>query len=127
MARETCPAILMITSSPAPDSASSVTSVCRLSCHRPTTPALSRTFVHAALRVETGPQRPHPHANEGGHVDGRWAPRANVVQTCGRKCLPLVARTALALNVFSNTYRLLPQDAARSGGFEPRRPRQSSL
>ena len=33
MARETCPAILMITSSPAPDSASSVTSVWRLSCH----------------------------------------------------------------------------------------------
>src|SRR6266851_5018820 len=32
MARETCPAMLMITSSPAPDSASSVTSVWRLSC-----------------------------------------------------------------------------------------------
>jgi len=37
MARETCPAMLMMTSSPAPDSASSVSSVCRLSCHRPTT------------------------------------------------------------------------------------------
>src|ERR1035441_6870386 len=34
MARETCPAMLMITSSPAPDSASSVTNVWRLSCHR---------------------------------------------------------------------------------------------
>jgi hypothetical protein len=34
MARETCPAMLMMTSSPAPDSESSVTSVCRLSCHR---------------------------------------------------------------------------------------------
>src|ERR1039458_441817 len=32
MARETCPAMLIITSSPAPDSDSSVTSVCRLSC-----------------------------------------------------------------------------------------------
>jgi hypothetical protein len=39
MARDTCPAMLMITSSPAPDSASSVTSVWRLSCHRPFTPA----------------------------------------------------------------------------------------
>ena len=54
MARETCPAMLMITSSPAPDSASSVTSVWRLSCHRPTTFALSRTFVHAVLNVVTG-------------------------------------------------------------------------
>src|ERR1035437_6997544 len=34
MAAETCPAMLMITSSPAPDSESSVTSVYRLSCHR---------------------------------------------------------------------------------------------
>jgi hypothetical protein len=33
MARDTRPAMLMITSSPAPDSASSVTSVWRLSCH----------------------------------------------------------------------------------------------
>src|SRR5665647_84616 len=54
MARETCPAMLMITSSPAPDSASSVTSVWRLSCHRPTTLALSRTLVHAVLNVVTG-------------------------------------------------------------------------
>src|ERR1035437_4367790 len=54
MARETCPAMLIITSSPAPDSESSVTSVCRLSCHRPTTFALSRTFVHAVLKVVTG-------------------------------------------------------------------------
>jgi hypothetical protein len=49
MARETCPAMLMITSSPAPDSESSVTSVWRLSCHRPTTFALSR---------DLGPRRP---------------------------------------------------------------------
>jgi hypothetical protein len=46
--------MLMITSSPAPDSASSVTSAWRLSCHRPTTFALSRTFVHAVLNVVTG-------------------------------------------------------------------------
>ena len=46
--------MLMITSSPAPDSASSVTSVCRLSYHRPTTFALSRTFVHAVRKVVTG-------------------------------------------------------------------------
>jgi hypothetical protein len=49
-----CPAMLMITSSPAPDSESSVTSVCLLSCHRPTTLALSRTFVHAVRNVVTG-------------------------------------------------------------------------
>src|ERR1017187_1495913 len=54
MARETWPAILMITSSPAPDSASSVTKVCRLSCHRPTTLASSRTLVHAVLSDVTG-------------------------------------------------------------------------
>src|ERR1035441_9635022 len=54
MARETCPAMLMITSSPAPDSESSVTSVWRLSCHRPTTLALSRTLVQAVLNVVTG-------------------------------------------------------------------------
>src|ERR1035437_7772452 len=47
MARETCPAMLMITSSPEPDSASSVTSVWRLSCHRPFTPAFWRTLIHA--------------------------------------------------------------------------------
>jgi len=39
MARATCPAMLMITSSPAPDSASSITSVWRSSCHRLFTPA----------------------------------------------------------------------------------------
>src|ERR1035441_6461790 len=54
MARETCPAALMITSSPAPDSESSVTSVWRLSCHRATTLALSRTFVQAVRSVVTG-------------------------------------------------------------------------
>jgi len=41
MARETWPAMLLITSSPAPDSESSVTKVWLLSCHRPTTFALS--------------------------------------------------------------------------------------
>lgn len=41
--------MLMITSSPVPDSESSVTSMWRLSCQRPTTFALSRTFVHAVL------------------------------------------------------------------------------
>src|ERR1035437_854137 len=46
--------MLMITSSPAPDSASSVTSVWRLSCQLPTTLALSRTLVHAVLNVVTG-------------------------------------------------------------------------
>src|ERR1035437_7086785 len=54
MARDTCPAMLIITSSPAPDSDSSVTSVWRLSCHRPTTFALSRTFVHAVFNEVTG-------------------------------------------------------------------------
>ncbi len=42
MARETCPAMSIITSSPAPDSASSVTSVWRLSCHRLLVPAFWR-------------------------------------------------------------------------------------
>src|ERR1017187_5337196 len=50
MARETWPAILMITSSPAPDSDSSVTSVWRLSCHRPFTPAFWQTLIHAVLK-----------------------------------------------------------------------------
>ena len=54
MARETCPAMLMIASPPPPDSASSVTGVCRLSCHRPATFALSRTFVHAVFGFEAG-------------------------------------------------------------------------
>src|ERR1019366_1830101 len=54
MARETCPAILMITSSPAPDSASSVTNVWRLSCHLPFTPALRRTLIHAVLNDVIG-------------------------------------------------------------------------
>ena len=43
MARETRPAMLMITSPPAPELASSVTSAWRLSCQRPKTFALSRT------------------------------------------------------------------------------------
>src|ERR1035438_142027 len=46
--------MLMITSSPAPDSESSVTRVWRLSCHLPTTFALSRTFVQAVRNVVTG-------------------------------------------------------------------------
>src|ERR1017187_5125517 len=54
MARETCPAALMLTSSPAPDSESSVISVWRLSCHRATTLPLSRTFVQAVRSVVTG-------------------------------------------------------------------------
>src|SRR5260370_3226389 len=54
MARDTCPAMLMITSSPAPDSASSVTSVWRLSCQRPFTPAFLRTLIHAVLNEVIG-------------------------------------------------------------------------
>src|SRR6266481_5171096 len=54
MARDTCPAMLMITSSPAADAESSVTRVWRLSCHRPTTFAFLRTFVQAVLNVVTG-------------------------------------------------------------------------
>ena len=54
MACETCPAMLMITSSPAPASASSVTCVCRLSCHRPFTPAFRRTLIHSVRNVVTG-------------------------------------------------------------------------
>src|ERR1039458_4396549 len=54
MARETCPAMLMITSSPAPDSASSATKVRRLSGHRPFTPAFLRTLIHAVLNDVIG-------------------------------------------------------------------------
>jgi hypothetical protein len=54
MARETCLAMLMITSSPAPDSASSVTSAWRLSCHRPFTPAFRQTLIHAVLNDVMG-------------------------------------------------------------------------
>src|ERR1035438_2619612 len=54
MAQDTCPAMLMITSSPAPPSASSVTRVWRLSCHRPFTPAFSRTLIHAVLNEVMG-------------------------------------------------------------------------
>src|ERR1019366_10813150 len=46
--------MLMMTSSPAPPSASSVTSVWRLSCHRPFTPASFRTLVHAVLNDVIG-------------------------------------------------------------------------
>jgi len=48
------PAMLMITSSPAPDSASSVTRVWRLSCQRPFTPAFLRTLVHAVPQRRDG-------------------------------------------------------------------------
>lgn len=51
---------------------------------------------------------------------------ANVVQTCQRKRLPLVARPAVAPHVLSNTYRALPLPAVPLGGFEPRRPRDWS-
>src|SRR3954464_6344200 len=54
IARDTCPAMLMITSSPAPDSASSVTRVWRLSCQRPFTPAFSRTLIQAVLNDVMG-------------------------------------------------------------------------
>src|SRR5882724_7608939 len=46
--------MLMITSSPAPDSASSVTKVWRLSCQRPFTPASLRTLLHAVLKDVIG-------------------------------------------------------------------------
>src|SRR6185312_10746649 len=82
IARETCPAMLMITSSPAPDSESSVTSVWRLSCHRPTTFALSRTLVHAVLRVVTGRVGsfgcPFPAGNT--YHSGRHSPKRRVYQ-----------------------------------------------
>src|ERR1035437_4886046 len=54
MARETWPAMLMMTLSPAPDSASSVASVWRLSCHRPFTPAFWQTLIHAVLNEVMG-------------------------------------------------------------------------
>ena len=50
--------------------------------------------------------------------------RANLVQTCHGKPLPVVARSAGTLDAFSNGYVALLLLAARLGGFEPRRPRQ---
>src|SRR5713101_1506989 len=82
MARETCPAMLMITSSPAPDSASSVTKVWRLSCHRPFTPAFLRSLIHAVLndvigRVGSlGSGVPKANTNH----SGRHAPKRRVYQ-----------------------------------------------
>jgi hypothetical protein len=58
-----------------------------------------------------------------GGFAGSARPRANLVQTCRKKRLPLVTRTAWALNEFSNSYPALPLAAAPSGRFEPRRPR----
>jgi hypothetical protein len=51
--------------------------------------------------------------------------RANLVQTCRRTRLLLVARTASAPDVLSNSYRALLLLAARFGGFKSRRPDQS--
>src|SRR5450759_402812 len=82
MARETCPAILMITSSPAPDSESSVTSVWRLSCHRPLTSAFWRTLLHAVLNDVMGRVgslgRGVPKANT--NHSGRHTPNRRVYQ-----------------------------------------------
>src|SRR5664279_4894548 len=78
MARETCPAMLMMTSSPAPDAASSVTSVWRLSCHRPFTPAFWRTLLHAVLNDVIG---------RVGSL-GRGVPKANTNHS-GRHSRPL--------------------------------------
>jgi hypothetical protein len=50
MARETCPAMLMITSSPAPDSAGSVTSVWRLFRQWRFHTSLPGALVHAVLK-----------------------------------------------------------------------------
>ena len=50
---------------------------------------------------------------------GKCAPRANLVLTCCGKYLPLSARTALAPDVLSNSYRALLLAAGRSGRFEP--------
>src|SRR5438105_1703407 len=64
--------MLIITSSPAPDSASFVTSVWRLSCHRPFTPAFSRTLVHAVLNDVIG---------RAGSL-GSGVPKANTNHSC---------------------------------------------
>jgi hypothetical protein len=58
------------------------------------------------------------HAHDSSH--------ANLVQTCQRKRLPLVAITASALDVLSNSYRALLLSAALFGGFKSRRPIKAS-
>src|SRR5579863_10663514 len=67
--------MLMITSSPAPDSASSVIKVWRLSCQRPVTPASLRILVHAVLKDVIG---------RVGSL-GRGDPKANTNHS-GRHC-----------------------------------------
>ena len=59
VARETCPAMLTITSSPAPDSASSVTSVWRSSCHRLASPALTSAAVRLCTENRCSEMPPH--------------------------------------------------------------------
>jgi hypothetical protein len=51
--------------------------------------------------------------------------RANLMLTSQRKRLPLVAKSPVAPDVFSNSYRALLFLAVPSDGFEPRRPRHS--
>src|SRR6202049_310904 len=103
MARDTWPAMLMITSSPAPDSASSVTKVWRLSCHRPFTPAFSRTLVHAVLndvigRVgSVGSGVPKANTNH----SGRHSPNRRVYQAA------CVSSAAIAVS-FSGITRPVP-------------------
>jgi hypothetical protein len=51
-----------------PDSASSVTKVWRLSCHRPFTPAFSRTLAHAVLKDVIGRVGSFGSGSEGEHI-----------------------------------------------------------
>src|ERR1017187_9853829 len=112
MARETCPAMLMITSSPAPDSASSVTSVWRLSCHRPFTPAFARTLVQAVLNDVIGRVgslgRGVPKGNT--NHSGRHSPNRRVDQAAGTG---LGFRFAHGERLLVDQVDLIPPDLAQ--------------
>src|ERR1700756_2124845 len=101
--------MLMITSSPAPDSASSVTSVWRLSCHRPTTFAFSRTFVHAVLNVVTGrvgsfgcPLPAGKTYHSGLHSPNRWVYQA----ACASRATRTVSLSGIKRPVRCGCFRL---------------------
>src|ERR1017187_8677448 len=97
MAQDTCPAMLMITSSPAPPSASSVTRVWRLSCHRPFTPAFSRTLIHAVLNEVMGRvgSAGDPKANT--NHSGLHSPNRRVYQAACASMAAMASRCLLFL------------------------------
>src|ERR1019366_178958 len=109
MARETWPAMLMITSSPAPDSESSVTRVWRLSCQRPFTPAFLRTLIHAVLNDVMGCVgslgRGVPKANT--NHSGRQSPNRRMYHTaCASRATRTVSFSGITRPVPASVFDL---------------------